>query len=338
MKGGRLLSIRFMRTTITICCVILLLAGFAANAEDSSVTEKNVSVKKCLLLMSYHRGYEWNDGIESGVMQKLTGVCQVKVIYLDTKRNNSPAYGKAAGKKAKEEIDEFDPDVLIASDDNATRYVVEPYYKNTVVPIVFCGINWTASAYGYPYKNATGMVEVAPIIPLFKNIQRTVGLVKKGVYLSSDVITEHKDFLRYKKEYNKRGVSLNPVFVSTMDEWKLAWLQAQTADFIIVNNNAGINDWDQAEVSRFVNANSQVLSVTNYQWMMHYAMLGMIKKPIEQGSWAGEVASAILNGLPVQEIPVTINKSWSSYINQDLLRAANISLSNRILNHAYKSW
>jgi len=314
---------------------LLLLMSFTVSTVKADSAD---GIKKCLLVFSYHKGYEWNDGIDKGVTQRLEGICELKKIYLDTKRNQSVAFGKAAGLKAKQVIDEYKPHVLIAADDNASRYVVEPFYKNTSLPVVFCGLNWTASEYGYPYKNATGMVEVAPIVPLLKNIQRSIDIVKQGVYLSSDVITEHKDFLRYKKEYNDRGVDLNPVFVSTLDQWKAAYLDAQSADFIIINNNAGINNWEKSAVIDFVGKHSQTLTVTNYRWMMSYAMLGMTKDPVEQGRWAGDVASAILDGLPVENIPITINKSWHLFVNQKLIQAAGVTLSNRILNYAYKTW
>ncbi len=301
-------------------------------------TQETGKQKKCLFVMSYHKGYEWNDGIDDGVTEKLTGICQLKKIYLDTKRNPSIAFGQAAGLKAKSIVEQYKPDVLIVADDNASRFLAEPFYKNKLLPVVFVGLNWTASEYGYPYQNATGMVEVAPIIPLLKIIRRSIGVVQQGVYLSSNVITEHKDFLRYEQEYKIRGVALTPVFVSTMKEWKAAYLKAQQADFIIVNNNAGINDWAQAEIMQFVQKNARVLTVTNYSWMMSYAMLGMTKDPVEQGQWAGDVAAAILNGLSVAEIPVTINKSWLLFANEILLKTADISLGNRVLNYAHKAW
>ncbi|MDH3327261.1 MAG: ABC transporter substrate-binding protein [Gammaproteobacteria bacterium] len=288
--------------------------------------------------MSYHKGYEWNDGIENGVVEKLKGACELKKVYMDTKRNNSVEFGQAAALKAKLIIEEFKPQVVIVTDDNASRYLVEPYFKNKKLPFIFCGLNWTAEEYGYPYENATGMVEVAPIVPLLKNIQRSVGIVTKGVYLSSDTLTEHTDFLHYKQEYSRRGVNIIPIYVSTMKEWKDEFVKAQTSDFIILANNAGINDWEISEVTQFVNQKSKILSVANYQWMMPYAMLGVTKNAREQGLWAGEVAVAVLNGLSVKDIPITINKSWHFFINKSLLSKTDISLSNRILNHASKNW
>jgi len=293
---------------------------------------------KCLLVMSYHQGYEWNDGIESGVEEKLSGKCKLEKIFMDTKRHPSVVHGKSVAKKAFEKIQQINPDIIIAADDNASLYLVNPYLKNKSIPVVFCGVNWTAEEYGYPYSNATGMVEVAPIVPLLKNIRRTIGDVRRGVYLSADVITEHKDFERYKADYAERGVKLVSRFVSTSDHWKLEFLNYQEYDFIVIGNNSGINDWNIKEIRDFVLRNSRALIVTNYQWMMPYAMIGMTKSAKEQGEWAGDVAAAVLDGLAINTIPVTINKSWNLYINTELLDVADIKLSNRILNRAHKTW
>ncbi|MEJ2660274.1 MAG: hypothetical protein P8Z73_06080, partial [Desulfobacteraceae bacterium] len=60
-------------------------------------------------------------------------------------------------------IKEYNPDVVIASEDDASKYVVEPYFKNASIPFVFCGVNHSGDRYGYPYKNATGIIELDPI-------------------------------------------------------------------------------------------------------------------------------------------------------------------------------
>ncbi len=69
-------------------------------------------------------------------------------------------------------IDSWQPDVVIASDDNASKYLIAPYYKGGDLPFVFCGLNWDASVYGFPAKNVTGMVEVAQIPQLLEVLKR----------------------------------------------------------------------------------------------------------------------------------------------------------------------
>ncbi|VAW97756.1 hypothetical protein MNBD_GAMMA23-623 [hydrothermal vent metagenome] len=293
--------------------------------------------KKCLLVMSYHTGYAWNDGIELEVERVLTGHCVLKKFFMDTKRNTSVAYAKNKAQQVKQLIAQFKPDVVIATDDNAAKYVVTQY-KNADLPFVFAGINWTAAAYGFPYKNVTGMVEVGPIIPLLKIIKKTVKNVRSGVYISADVITERKDYVRYRKVYQARGVRLTAKFVKNMHDWEVAYNHAQKADFIIVNNYAGINDWDTERAIKIVTEKSKKFTVSYYKFMMPYVMFSITKSAKEQGRWAAEVALAVLSGTAVSDIPITINKEWHMFANVKLLQKAKISLDTNTKRRTSTKW
>jgi hypothetical protein len=126
--------------------------------------------RKILWVSSYHEGYEANDDIERGIRAALKDrAVQLQVLHMDTKRNDAEDFGRQAGLRALAMVKEFAPDVVIASDDNAQKYLVVPYLLHTGIPIVFCGVNWDASIYGYPTNNVTGMVEV-DLIELFEHL------------------------------------------------------------------------------------------------------------------------------------------------------------------------
>ncbi|VAW96126.1 hypothetical protein MNBD_GAMMA22-860 [hydrothermal vent metagenome] len=304
----------------------------------SVISNSYATQPKCLHIMSYHSGYAWNDGIEAGVEKTLAGKCTLKKFYMDTKRNKSKKFAKKMALKAKLLIESYQPDIVIASDDNASRYLVKTYYKNNKLPFVFCGINWTAESYGYPYDNVTGMVEVAPIIPLLNIIKKTVPKVTQGTYLSADVVTEHKDFNHYQQEYDKKNIKLQGVFVTSMAQWKKAYKQAQSSDFIILNNYAGINDWDAKQAIAHVQQYSRKFTVTNYKWMMPFAMFALTKNAFEQGRWSAEVALSVLSGTDISEIPITINKEWDIFVNVELLKRSNLKLNKHILRRASRRW
>jgi len=292
----------------------------------------------CVYIASYHHGYEWNDGIERGIDTVLSSRCEVHKFFMDTKRNNSLEFTNKKALEAKAFIEKIQPDVVIASDDNASKYVIQPFYKGAKIPFVFCGINWTVEAYGYPYTNVTGMIEVAPILPLLKEMRKIVKRLTKGIYLSADVLTEHKDFARYRRSYADDGVELQGVFVKTMAQWKAQYQKAQASDanFIILNNNSGINDWVKSEARQYVLQHTKIFTVTNYEWMMSYAMFAMTKVPEEQGEWAANVALAILDGHSASDIPIVVNRQWNTYVNPELLQKAHIRLPTHLLNKAIK--
>ena len=214
--------------------------------------------KKVLFIDSYHAGYPWSDGIEQGIQQTLkdTGV-ELKVIRMDTKRNKDEAFKKQAAQKAKAEVESFKPDVVIAADDNASKFLIQPFYKDADLPFVFCGVNWDAGVYGYPYKNVTGMVEVAGAKELVELLQGFAKGSRVGL-LADDTLSSRKDAENYK---SKLGIDLTPVYVSTFDDWKQKYSDMQDqVDILIVGNVVGVSDFDEDAAAAHALANAKIPS------------------------------------------------------------------------------
>ena len=287
--------------------------------------------EKCLYVSSYHQGYEWNDGIERGLEAILKDKCEIKRFYMDTKRHTAPGWAEQKALEAVQFIRAYKPDVIIAADDNASKYLVKPHFKDSPIPFVFCGLNWTIEEYGYPYKNTTGMIEVAPIKPLLKQIRSVIPTVKSGIFISASVATEYKEFDHYKKLFAREGVTLLGQLVDTMTEWEVAYQQAQRHDFIILSNNAGITDWDKSRAAEFALENATTLTVSTYDWMMPYVAFSLTKVPEEQGEWAAKVALSIMNGLSPQDIPIIPNRRWEAWVNPAIVRKLGITLPKSLI-------
>ena len=292
---------------------------------------------RCLFVSSYHAGYEWNDGIERGMDGVLQGRCEVRKFYMDGKNHLDAEFAKAKAIEAKALIDKWKPDIVIAADDNASKYLVMPYLKNKSLPVVFCGLNWTAEPYGYPYRNATGMIEIGPIEPLVAEVRAVVKNARRGVFLSADEITQHKEYAMGREIYGRQGIELSHTAVRTMAEWEAGYAAAQTqADFIVIGNNAGIRDWDNERARRYAHEHGRRFSVAYLEWMAPYAMLTMAKIADEQGEWAAKVALLILDGTPPAKIPVVANRRWNMYVNPGLLKKSGQRLSPEVLRKAVK--
>jgi ABC transporter substrate binding protein len=292
--------------------------------------------KKCLYIASYHKGYEWSDGVERGLRKALQGKCEIKQFDMDTKRNPSEKFKKEAGLKARQLILTWNPDVVIASDDNASRYVIQPYFKNDTIPFVFCGINWNVEAYGYPYSNATGMVEVAPITELINKVSKIIGEPGTAYYLGVDVLTERKNFSRFEEESKLRNIKLTKGLAKTGKQWIEFYKQAQNYDFVIIGGNAGLNDWEKTRVIKILEKSTRKLSVTIQGWMVPYAMLGLTKIPEEQGEWAAKVAIYIMQGASPSEIPIVSNRKWDIWINEEIIKNTDIKIPNSLMRKAKK--
>ena len=225
----------------------------------------------------------------------------------------------------------FQPDVVIASDDNASKYVIKPFYKDADLPFVFCGINWDASMYGYPYNNVTGMVEVA-LVPELLAYLKPYAKGDSIAYLAADVATARKEGLYYRKLFQ---LDVAERYVNTFADWVTAYTEMQTeCDLLIVGNNAGINDWNEAQAEQIILTTTQVPTGAIYDFMTPYALFGYTKVAEEQGEWAAETALQVLEGTDISTIPITTNTQGNLFINMKLAEAMGLEIPADVIESA----
>ncbi len=310
-----------------------------AVAEDEDVIEKNrtdsvkYEGKKILWADSYHQGYEWSDGIEKGIREVLNNTgADLKVARMDTKRNDSFEFGKDSGRKVYIEAREFKPDVIIASDDNAQKYLVLPFFKNKETPVVFCGVNWDASIYGYPYQNVTGMIEVdvtEEMINLFRHFTKgdRVG------YVSGDVESERKVVYMYNNMFFKG--KMKTYLVKTFEEFKKEFLHAQKEnDMLYIYNYTGITGWDPDAAEQFLLENTKVPTGTHNTWMSRFVLFTLARIAEEQGRYAAITALQILDGVKPSDIPLAKNKESRKTVNLKMAKAAGFVIPPSLLQGA----
>lgn len=343
MKAKKPRSILSKRaaTQIVLTAVMLLISGLLLTnctsaqpaTDETETTETNTyEGKKILWVDSYHEGYEWSDGLESGVKEVLddTGV-DLKVVHMDTKRNTDEAFGEEAATQVMAEIETFNPDAIIACDDNAQKYLVVPYLKDTQLPVIFCGVNWDASIYEYPASNVTGMVEVDSITQMVDLLE----LFAEGIdiaYLTEDTNTEKKVYEIHNDRFFRK--QLKGVFISDFEEFKSEFLRLQDeVDMIYIGNNSSLADWDEAEAKTFTLENTKIPSGSIYGWMAPYALLVVGKSAEEQGKWAAETALRILDGTAVSDIPLTENKESPLTLNFDIAEKLGVVFTPSMLRH-----
>lgn len=289
--------------------------------------------KRVMFIDSYHAGYAWSDGITAGIKQVFanSGV-ELKIHRMDTKRNTSEDFKKEAALKAKAAIEAFKPDVVIAADDNAQKYLVVPYYRGSDLPVVFAGVNWDASPYGYPASNVTGMVEVSRPDELVNILRTLSGGVTLGS-LTGDTNTSRKEHAYYADQMNFSFDKSS--YVKTFDEWKQEFVRLQDeVDMLFMYNNAGIEGWNDDEASRFVRENARIPSGSVQPWMAPYVLIAYTKNAAEQGEWAAQAALQIMNGAAPSSIPMTTNKRGNMMINSQLAQRLQLEIPPSLLNAA----
>jgi ABC-type uncharacterized transport system substrate-binding protein len=299
-----------------LCATILPVLLVATSADAA----------KCIFISSYHKGYAWSDGVERGLLKTLDKQCEITTFNMNTKQIKDEESIKKAALEAKQLIDQTQPDVVIASDDNASKYLIVPYYKDAAIPFVFCGVNWTVEKYGYPFSNVTGMIEVAAVEQMFDKAAAITGEIKHAFYLGADTLTEKKNLNRFQSAGVANGIEITGRLVATVEQWIEAYREAQQADLIIMGSKAGIDDWDEEAMLSAIKPISKTLSATNHSWMMPYTMFGMTKIPEEQGEWAAKLAIEIINGTKPSAIPIIPNRNFNIIANDALLDIAQIKL------------
>jgi ABC-type uncharacterized transport system substrate-binding protein len=298
--------------------LLLLTAGHVAAGQ-------NPTGKKVLFIDSYHEGYAWSDGVTQGIVETLQdGGVQLKIHRMDTKRNRSEGFKQAAALKAKQVIEKYRPDVLIASDDNAAKYLIAPFYKNTALPVVFCGLNWDASVYGFPTGNITGMIEVELLEQVVTQLRPFARGERIG-FLALDSATTNKI---YKYHEQILGKPYEKVYlVESFTKWKEHFRQLQQqVDILILGNPQGIADWNEAEFISFAREHTEIPTGTTASWRMGFSLLGYIRIPQEQGRWAAATALKILKGANPAEIPIATNKEGQLMINEAIRAKLGIQL------------
>ena len=303
------------------------------NGRQEIETLKNAK-KKILFVNSYHNGFKWSDGITNSLREGLSNKknIELKIHYMDTKRNTEEEFKKQAALNTKGIIEEWKPDLLITSDDNAFKYLIMPYYREVDLPVVFCGLNWDATVYEAPYSNTAGMVEISLVIPLINHLKiytkgDRIGMIVDDCLSSRKWIENVKKILEisFSKEY----------FVKTLEEWENAVIKLQDeVDILLLVGNAAINDWDNEEAKRFILENIQKPTGSTYDWMAPYALITIETIAEEQGEYAAETALKILNGTLPSDILLKENKKGRLILNLEIAEKLDIVFLPSLLKNA----
>jgi ABC-type uncharacterized transport system substrate-binding protein len=288
-----------------------------------SAVHAQESARRILHVDSYHQGNEWNDRIVAALQESLKDRnIELRVFHMDTKRRPSHEDIQAAVLNVGRVIEEFKPHVITTSDDPAAQYLIMPHLRDSSIPVVFCGLNWDASAYDLPYRNTTGMVEVSSIPQIVRLMRRNAHGPRLG-FLSEDTDTKHKELAYHKRLF---GISYDKTyFVSSYAEWKEAFLRAQhEVDMLMILGVGAIPDWDPADARRLAEDKTEIPSGTDFEWLTPLSLVGVVKNPEEQGRWAAQAALRILNGVLPSDIPLSYNREGELFFNVRIAKKLGI--------------
>ena len=354
--AGPLVS-RFGRTL----AVRVLMAVFLLGALTVFISV-NVSKPRVLVLHSYDTEYIWTRDINVGLTRVLLGKAYTtRWHYMDTKRNPDEAFKQRSGILARRIIDDWDPNVIIAVDDDAQRYAVKSYANHPKIKIVFAGINGEIAPYGYDKaSNVTGILERKQWRGVKNLIEETIRPrvpADRPVKISyvGDTSGSVKEDTKFLNEFDWKPFVLHrSKLVKTFDEWKAEVKRADAeADVLLTTNyrRIQVSDADEKkmvppeEVVKWTEENTKKVPVlgTNGFYVEDGGMMALATSPFEQGRVAGEMTIQIIDKkVSPQSIPVQETQQFISYMRAERMLANNFKVPpvyesfSRAMNNYYE--
>jgi len=330
-----LLSNINMRKLKLVLALLLALPIMGLN----SCKTPGLSKKRVVYVNSYHRGFPPSDQITAGVYETLSADSfEIVSFFMDTKRNPSEAYIKTCVAGLLDSIHMEKPDILIVSDDNAVKYLAAPNIQEIQVPIVFCGVNWTADQYDLPARQVTGILELLPVKELVQMLRPYYPEMKRILVLNENTTTSRKTKPLLDTLLGGLGLEVSQELVDNFESWKSVFREAnETYDIIYLQTRGAIRGWDHDEAIRHIDQFIKIPLVTCEEFMMPYAVFGLTQLSKEQGVVAAEKAKSILKGIKPSDIPVTNNKLSEVWINYTLAEKINFHPERELLDRAKRA-
>lgn len=314
---------------------LILFRGYSNTSRAQEPEEKKFKV---LVVMSYDDQLEWQKEIQRGVESVLSKSCDLRFFNLNSRYDFENAKSKA--QEAFQLYQEFQPDGVIASDDNAQTLFVIPYLRNkTDKPVVFCGVNADPAAYEYPAKNVTGILERVHFKESIALLQLIDPSVKKITFVMGDnnTATAFMDQAKTEqKEYTAEILDIKKI--KTLEEG-LEYIQRvspQTDAFFIENINgvktaAGETPKEKDMVQQLVAQCRKPTFAPNEYTIKNGVLCGVTKTGIEQGGTAGEMLLRAMKGAPISEIPIIQNHDGQAIINVTTLKDLGLKPPSSVL-------
>lgn len=298
-----------IRSIITL--VLVVISGLTVFCQTAQAR----NTRNVLILHSYHQGLMWTDNISAGIKHVLNaydGEVEIHFKYLDTKRIPGEEYFKQLIKfeHYKRQLANIDFDVVITSDNNALRFVVDNgdrLYPD--VPVVFCGVNNFHPGMLKGKKNITGVVEridykstlelMKQLHPDRSKVMVILDRTPTGDAIKSEfdlVASRYKDYFDF-EYYQDFTLAEVPDRIRQLGDNDIIYLLTFNRD----KHGTFIAYVDGIKI---IQAASCVPIYGSWDFYFEKGIVGgMITSGFAQGEQAAILATQILNGKAARDIP-----------------------------------
>lgn len=293
---------RFLFSLLLILTTVII---SDARAED----RKNV-----LILNSYHQGFKWTDDITRGVVSALnpvSGETRVYIEYMDTKWANGDRYYDQLFRLLKIKYSKTRFALIVCSDTDAFVFLRD--HRDDLfgsVPTVFCGVNYFTPEDLRGKRLFTGVSETADLRETFdlalKLHPRTKGILvindngTAGTKVRAEIekltpLYREKVSFTFENKTDLDGIIRD---VSVLPRDTLIF-------YTYFYGDPASKFYENTESISRISRHAKVPVFGAWDFNLGYGMVGgKLTSGYDQGMKAGKMGLRILNGEPVEEIPI----------------------------------
>lgn len=279
--------------------------------------------KKILVLHSYHQGFEWTDNITKGignVLNSKNNDYRITYEYLDSKRNFSDEYFNHLAKLHQNKLKNTKYDLIIVSDNNALSFLNNSLYPIiNDIPVVFCGINNYSEELTSNIKHYTGVIEEPDAESNIKLILTLHPDIEKILIINDKTSTGkaiRKDLLKIIPKYeNQVKFEFLENFLLEEISNDLLKYGDETVIYLLSLNRDSAKKY--ISYSYGIILIEQSTDIPIYGSGGFYLDKGIVGGKLIKGEKQGEIAAGlakdILEGKPINRIPIVkeVNYNWS---------------------------
>ena len=257
--------------------------------------------------------------------------------YLGMNRLADEAGRQVAASTAQRRIEQFDPDIIVAVDDEAQQYVARHYAGQAKTRVVFTAIDRDPKDYGYAAQhNVTGISEVLPLDAIRETLLHLRGGAAARIAVLTSAMPTGLGRMEQLRAFDWAPHTLvaldaSPYFAAWQ---KIAGDMAQRADVILILSHHGLqrsaSDSELVpgnEIVAWLNAHALALPVgTSADYVEDGGMLAIYPSSLEMGELAMHYALDWLRTGTNAGLPFIDSAHFRVGARESLLRQRNLGL------------
>lgn len=301
----------------------------------------NLNKPRVFILHSYDTDYSWVTDINEGFARVLKNKAyNTRYFYMNTKRNPGVEYKQRTGETVVKMIRDWNPDILIAVDDDAQKFAARHFIDDPKIKIIYTGVNAFPEDYGFDKaKNATGILERLPF-EAFKEVfvQILPPNRRKVMHIADSSSTSV--FIQHEVEAYDWGpmVLTETILCDTMEDWDRAIDRAnREADVLFVTHYHTLKDdkgivIEPRKVIERMEPRLKIPAIGSWGFYVEDGgMMAVAVSPYEQGEEAARMAVRVIEEkISPREIPVQTSHLFVIYIREESIRRRNLQVPGLI--------